>query len=392
MAHRTTVLVLAGIAAVTAAVLAAGRADRGLRPGEFEVDGRIFGMPPAEVYADDYAGPPVVGDSVTHLPYLAPLPPGNRTHDVRIDIVAQEIEIAPGVRYEAWTFGGSVPGPVLHVREGDRVTFTMRNRSHERVSVTAPSQGGAPFLAQLAASNVQKPAAAPAPMHHAIDIHAATVAPDDKWRIVQPGEATRIEWVANYPGVYLYHCAIPPMLHHFAMGQYGVVVVSPRGGFPTDDLVDREYVVVQSEFYLKPGEQGSYVLDFDAARRKTPSHVLLNGHLEALTKQPLQARAGERVRLYVHNAGPNDQASTHLIGAVFDRVFYEGNPKNDWQGLQTVPLGASNSAVLEFIAPEEGDYVLVDHELADAMKGAVGHIRVQPRHGETTRRITPMQH
>lgn len=377
---------------ITAGVFGATRRARPLHSGEWEVGGKIYGMPEAVVFTDDYAGPPVVGEYVTHLPYLAALPAGNRTHDVRVDIVGQEIEIAPGIRYQAWTFGGSVPGPVLHVREGDRVSFTMKNRSQERVSVTEPAPGNTPFLAQLAAANQQKALASPAPMHHSIDIHAATVAPNDKYRMIQPGESIRFQWVANYPGVYLYHCGVPPVLAHVAMGQYGIVVVSPRDGFPTDSEVRREYVVVQSEFYLKPGDKGLHVLDFEAASRKDPSQVVFNGHLTALTDYPLEARAGERVRLYLHNAGPNDQSSSHIIGTVLDRVFYEGNPRNDWRGMQTVVLGASNGAVIEFIAPEEGDYMLVDHEFADAQKGAVGHIRVLSATGESTRRITPMSH
>lgn len=390
--RQTFAVVAALVLSVTAAVLAVGRRGPSLLPGEYEVDGRIYGMAAAEVFTEEYDGPPVVGESLSHLPHISPLPAGNRTHDVRVDIVAQQIEIAPGVRYNAWTFGGSVPGPVLHVREGDRVSFTMKNRSHERVSVTEPSHGASPFLAQLAASNPQNALAAVAPMHHSIDIHAATVAPDDKWRMVQPGESIRFQWVANYPGVYIYHCGVPPVLQHVSMGQYGLVVVSPREGYPTDADIDRAYVVVQSEFYLKPGEGALSVLDFEAAANKLPSHVLFNGHLTALTDRPLEANAGDRVRLYLHNVGPNDQASSHVIGTVFDRVFFEGNPLNDWHGMQTVALGASNGAVVEFIAPEEGDYVLVDHEFADAQKGAIGHILVRSRTGKSTRHITTMSH
>ena len=135
-----------------------------------------------------------------------------------------------------------------------------------------------------------------------------------------------------------------------------------------------------------------YGLDIDRAQRKDPSHVLFNGHQLALTERPLLANAGERVRIYMHNVGPNDQASNHVIGAVFDRVYHEGTPGNDWRGMQTVVLGASSGAVLEFIAPEEGDYLLVDHEFADAQKGALGHIRVRSRTGRDTHTIAPMNH
>jgi len=356
------------------------------------IEGKVFGTPLAEIYTDDYDGPPVVGDVVTRLPELAPLQPGNRTHNVRIDIVSAEIDIAPGVRYQAWTFGGSVPGPVIHVREGDRIIFTMKNRSGEQVSVTPPSKGASPFLQALAADRLQNYAPSIAPMHHSMDFHAGTVAPDDKWRMIMPGQTIRMEWVANYPGVYLYHCGVPPILMHMAMGQYGVVVVSPRRGYPTDHAVAREYVVVQSEFYLKPGDNGLHVLDFDAAMAKNPSHVAFNGHTMALTESPLVANQGERVRLYFHNVGPSDSSSFHVVGAIFDRVFYEGNPRNDWAGMQTVAFGASNGGVVEFIAPEEGKYILVDHEFADAQKGAVGYLQVRSKGGELTRNLPPMTH
>ena len=364
------------------------------RAGGNELSGKVWGTPRAEVYSEaNMQGPLVEGDAVTLLPNIAELKPGNRVHNVRLDIVAQEIEIASGVRYEAWTFGGTVPGPVIHVREGDRINFVMRNRTHEKVSASSPDKSDAPFLQQLAASSLQKAVPAVMPMHHSMDFHAATVAADDKWRMILPGQSIKFEWVANYPGVYMYHCGVPPVLQHVAMGQYGIVIVSPREGFPTDHEAVRRFAVVQSEFYLKPGDaKGLYELDYDAALRKQPSHVLFNGHAAALTDHPLIAKVGERVRLYFHNVGPNDQASTHVIGAIFDRVWFEGNPKNEMRGMQTVLIGSSNGAVLEFIVPEEGRYVLVDHEFADASKGAIGQIVALSKNGTMTSITPPMQH
>jgi len=374
---RTAVFPLAGTwLLLTLAAGTAAAADR--RPA---MSGKVFGGPPAEVFQDAYQGPPVVGDYLTLAPALAPLPPGNRTHQVRIDLVVQEIEIAPGVRYKAWTFGGSVPGPVLHVREGDKVVFTFKNRSAEMISVAPPAAGGSPYLAQLAESGLQKGAPYALPMPHGMDFHAGTVAPDDKWRPIQPGEAIRFEWTANYPGVFLYHCSQPPVLQHMAMGQYGVVVVSPRGGYPTDAEVDREYVVLQSEFYLAQTEEGSWALDFPAALAKQPSQVVFNGHARSMVDHPLEAEAGERVRLYVLNVGPNDTSSFHVIGTILDRVYLEGNPANEMRGLQTLLLGASNGAVVEFIVPEEGTYPFLDHEFADATKGALGKIVAGRPHG-----------
>ena len=378
---------------LSALALGAGCALLGCWKHEDTTDGKVFGMPAAEVFTEDYHGPAVVGAELTRAPFLAPLAPGNHDRHVRIDIVAQEIEIAPGVRYAAWTFGGSVPGPVLHVREGDRVFFTMKNRSGESVQVTAPAKDAAPFAQQLAANDYQKAVPSPMGMRHSIDFHAATVAPSDKWRLIDPGKSIRFQWVANYPGVYVYHCGAPPVLQHIAMGQYGVVVVSPREGYPTDGEVNREYVVVQSEFYLKKADQGDlYELDLPAAFAKQPSHVAFNGHTQELTTHPLIANAGERVRLYLHNVGPNDTASNHVIGAIMDRVWYEGNPHNEMRGMQTVLLGASNGAVVEFIVAEEGDYLLVDHEFADASKGAIAHLHVRSATGEDTQKVDPMAH
>lgn len=357
----------------------------------FQIDGRVYGLPEAQIFDDPYDGPPVVGEFVTLAPALAQLPPGNRTHRVRFDVVAREIEVALDVRYRAWTFGGTVPGPVLHVREGDRVEFTMKNRSHETVAVTAPAPPGTPYLEQLAARDPQKAAPLAQPMRHSMDFHAGTVAASDKWRGIDPGQAIRFDWVANYPGVFLYHCGTPPILQHMAQGQYGVVIVSPREGYPTDASVQREYVLVQSEYYLKesevPAHEGDqteftetaapplYELDFEAAMRKQPTIVAFNGHQRSLIDQPLQSMAGEKVRLYVLNAGPTDTSSFHVVGVIFDRVWYEGNLHNEWRGMQTVLLGASNGAVMEFVVPEEGDYVLVDHEFADAQKGALGRLK-----------------
>ncbi|MEX2574669.1 MAG: multicopper oxidase domain-containing protein [Balneolaceae bacterium] len=347
---------------------------------EYTIEGMTFGMPEAEVYTEDYDGPPVVGDNITMLPTLAPLDyEGNKHHHIRLDTFTQEIEIADGVRYRAWTFGGTVPGPAIHVREGDKITFTMKNRSDEMVTITEPGTEDAPFLQQVAGNNFMDARPSIMPMPHSMDFHAGTVAKDDKWRTIAPGETIRFDWVANYAGTYIYHCGTPSVLMHTAMGQHGVVVVSPRDGFETDDRVDREYVLVQSEYYLKKGAGELYQYDFEAAQNKQASHVVFNGHQNILHDQPLTANEGERIRIHFSNNGPSLTSSFHVIGAIFDRVWMEGHPFNELRGMQTVLLGASGSAVVEFIVPEEGSYTLIDHEFADAEKGATGTLKAGPR-------------
>ena len=347
---------------------------------EYELDGMTFGMPEAEVYTEDYDGPPVVGEYVTMLPNLKPLDyEGNKHHEVRIDIIAQEIEVADGVRYRAWTFGGTVPGPVLHVREGDKITFTMKNRSNEEITITEPSKEGSPFMQQVAQNNFMEAKGATMPMPHSMDFHAGTVAKDDKWRSIAPGQTIKFDWIANYAGTYIYHCGTPSVLMHTAMGQHGAVVVSPKEGYPTDEKVDREYVIVQSEYYLQQGSGELYEYDFEAAQNRNPSHVVFNGHQTILHDQPLKANAGERVRLHVSNNGPSGKSSFHVIGGIFDRVWLEGHPFNEMRGMQTVLLGASSSATIDMIVPEEGKYILIDHEFADAEKGATGTLKAGPR-------------
>jgi nitrite reductase (NO-forming) len=347
---------------------------------EYKLDGMTFGMPEAQVYTEDYNGPPVVGEYITQLPNLAPLDyEGNKHHEVRIDIIVQEIEVAEGVRYQAWTFGGTVPGPVLHVREGDRITFVMKNRSDEEVTITDPAKGGSPFMNQVAQNPYQKNSSAIMPMPHSMDFHAGTVAKDDKWRTIGPGETIKFDWIANYAGTYIYHCGTPSVLMHTAMGQHGVVVVSPKEGYDTGYEVDREYVIVQSEYYLTKGAGDLYTYDFEAASSNNPSHVVFNGHQTILHDQPLEANAGERVRFHVSNNGPSGTSSFHVIGGIFDRVWLEGHPFNEMRGMQTVLLGASGSATMDMIVPEEGKYILIDHEFVDAEKGATGTLKAGPK-------------
>ena len=368
------------IAVVAASVSApVAFADTELKhDSEYVIDGKVYGLPEAKVYREDYSGPAVVGDYLTQVPNLAKLDyEGNKTHNVRMDVFSQKVEVAPGVSYSAWTFGGSVPGPVLHVREGDRVIFKMKNRSDEEVTITKPVKNGSPFFQQVQANTYQNNQPVVNPMPHSMDFHSGTVAAEDKWRTISPGETIEFEWIANYAGTYMYHCGTSSVLMHTAMGQYGAVVVSPKDGYPTEP--DKEYVLVQSEHYLEEVAEGQFIYNHDAALNRQPSHVTFNGHVGALSDSPLRADEGDRVRLHVLNAGPSGTSSFHVIGAIFDRVWYEGDPRNEWYGMQTVLLGASNSATIDFIVPEEGIYKLVDHEFADAELGAAGALIAGPR-------------
>jgi nitrite reductase (NO-forming) len=175
----------------------------------------------------------------------------------------------------------------------------------------------------------------------------------------------------------MYHCGTPMILEHIASGMYGAVIVDPREGYPTK--AHREYVVVQSEFYLKPDPQKRkidgaplYVLDSERLRAAQPTHTVFNGSHNGMVRTPLAAKPGERVRMFVLNVGPSRTSSFHVVGTIFDRVWMEGNPDNQLRGMQTVLLGSSNSATVEYLIPEEGSYIMVDHHFANASQGAIG--------------------
>ena len=313
---------------------------------------------PARVSSESGGGGPfAAGGALSMTAALRALDPAP-VKDVRLDTVHKIIEIAPGVRYSAWTFAGQVPGPTVRARVGDRIRFRMTNR-------TAETMPGVDLTA--------------APMMHSMDFHAAMVSPQDKYRSIAPGQTIEFEFALNYPGLFMYHCGTPMILEHIASGMYGAVVVEPRGGYPT--RADREYVVVQSEFYAKldPDRRKAdgvplYVLDGERLRSSQPTSTVFNGVHNGMVTAPLPAKAGERVRLYVLNVGPSKTSSFHVVGTIFDRVWMEGNPENQFRGMQTVLLGSSNSAIVEFLIPEEGAYIMVDHHFANASQGAIGLI------------------
>ncbi|MGM1047062.1 MAG: multicopper oxidase domain-containing protein [Bacillota bacterium] len=258
--------------------------------------------------------------------------------DVFIEMTAQvtNIEISKGVTYNAWTFNGTVPGPVLRVKEGDTIHFTLRNLDPDTP--------------------------------HSMDFHAVHASPSEKFIDIHPGEEGTFEYKASTPGVFMYHCGTKPVLLHIANGMYGMIIVEPKDGYPTDSEIDREYTIVQSEFY-----SGDV---YNSSLHEEPAYVVFNGNDYGLKEHPFLAKTGDKVRLYINNAGPNQVSSFHIVGTVMDRVYLDGNPQNVLYGMQTVMLPASGGAVVEFTVMEEGDYPIVSHQFKDAQKGALAILRV----------------
>lgn len=344
---RTLILILALAAAISALALTLTSCSNNATASKSENKNMVYGSPESKLSMAPpttnqlYSGPELsFGAEVKKLTNA-------REHNVRIDVNHSMIEVEDGVSFAAWTFGGTLPGPTLHVKEGDKVKFTMSNRSDKTMAVSPPSP-------------------------HSIDFHAAMVNPHDKYREVLPGATIEFEWTANYPGVFMYHCGSPAILQHMIYGMVGMTIVEPKDGYPT--TVDREFAIVQSEYYLTKMDDGTYATDMVKARDKDATYVTFNGHPAQYVKNPLKARAGERIRMYICNTGPCGTSSFHVVGTLFDRVWFDGNPVNEMRGMQTVLLGASSGAIVEFVLPEAGNYVFVDHEFADVEKGAVGMI------------------
>jgi nitrite reductase (NO-forming) len=277
-------------------------------------------------------------------------PPINRSREahVVVDIEIKEVTlpIAGDATYTFWTFGGRVPGQFIRVREGDTVELHLKNAPDNR-------------------------------MPHNIDLHAVTGPGGGAPRtFTAPGHETEFTFRALRRGLYAYHCAAAPVGMHIANGMYGLILVEPPEGLPR---VDREYYVMQGDFYTAGGyhEKGLQPFDTQKAIDEKPTYVLFNGAEGSLTgKNALHANVGDKIRIFVGNGGPNMVSSFHVIGAIFDNVYREGGSSVD-HDVQTTLIPAGGASIVEFTARVPGEYAMVDHSIFRAFnKGAVGSIVV----------------
>ena len=267
---------------------------------------------------------------------------------VNIEVKEVEVEIADGVKYMMWTFGGTVPGPMIRVRRGDHVQLHLKNHP----SSTMP---------------------------HNIDLHAVTGPGGGATStFTAPGHQTQFSFQALNPGAYVYHCATAPVGMHVANGMYGLIVVEPDEG-PAYPKVDKEYYVMQGDFYTRGAyrEPGLQPFDMQRAIDENPSYVLFNGRDGALVgDRALTANVGETVRIWFGVGGPNLTSSFHVIGEIFDRVWSEGGSRV-MADVQTTMVPAGGSTVVDFRVEVPGTYILVDHSLLRAFnKGAIGQLKV----------------
>ncbi|MGP4933409.1 copper-containing nitrite reductase, partial [Pseudoalteromonas nigrifaciens] len=255
--------------------------------------------------------------------------------------------IADGVEYVFWSFGETVPGSFIRVREGDEIEFNLSNHPSSK-------------------------------MPHNIDLHAVTgPGGGAESSFTAPGHTSTFNFKALNPGLYIYHCATAPVGMHIANGMYGLILVEPKEGLAP---VDREYYLVQGDFYTKGefGEAGLQPFDMAKAIDEDADYVVFNGSVGSTTDEnSLTAKVGETVRLYIGNGGPNLVSSFHVIGEIFDTVYVEGGSLKN-HNVQTTLIPAGGAAIVEFKVEVPGTFILVDHSIFRAFnKGALAMLKVE---------------
>jgi nitrite reductase (NO-forming) len=313
-----------GILCLMALGVAQSLADEALHPAP--VTATVTKTPPG------YQPPP----PATSPELLPPLSSGHVVH-IKLALVDKTVDIGAGRKYQAWSFNGSVPGPVLHARVGDTLEVELTNT---------------------------------ATMGHSIDFHAELGPNEVAYQTIAPGQTLRFTVPLYYPGVFLYHCGSEPVLLHIANGMYGALIVDPRNGWGAG----QNFVLVQSEFYTEPVPGHPDLLQGDLTKMMhgAADVVTFNGEALRYIDNPLSVKINEPIRIFLVNAGPNHISAFHLIGTVFQRVLEDGNPHNLTVGRQTVAVPPGGGAIMETTLYQAGRYTFVTHALGDSTLGAMG--------------------
>jgi copper-containing nitrite reductase len=279
--------------------------------------------------------------AAAHKAYPAELPAAPAgVANVQLTLKDVTIQVAPGIKYAAWGFAGGAPGPVIHVRQGQKVHIRLTN-------------GGT--------------------IPHSVDFHAARIAPNVAFKDVMPGKSIDYTFVANDPGVFMYHCGTKPVLAHIANGMYGAIVVEPKGLPPAD----HDYVLVSSEWYLGSDGLGKPAqFDMAKAHEMHPDWVTWNGYAGQYVAHPLTAKPGETVRFWVVAAGPSFDTDFHVVGTVLNRAWANGDMSQFQRNVQTVSVPAGGGGVFDVKIDQPGLYPFVSHSFASVDLGQVGLLKV----------------
>jgi nitrite reductase (NO-forming) len=245
---------------------------------------------------------------------------GAKSRTVELKAEEQLVDVGNGTRAEVMTLGGKL-APVVEVCEGDKVTLRVVNAGK---------------------------------MAHGVDSHAFRINPE-VFGPAEGGGTVQFTSVLSTPGAFMFHCASGPVTDvHIKAGMWGAMIVYPRKTLPKA----KEVAVLQGAFFGEPDAEG--IIRNDPARmaKNDPYTLTYNGRLE---HEHVMVKPGERIRVWFVNAGPGI-ASPHVMGTLFDRVSASGNPTNAERDVQTALVPAGGGAMLEFRVPDEGMYMMVDHD------------------------------
>ncbi|MFO7550877.1 MAG: multicopper oxidase domain-containing protein [Haliea sp.] len=280
---------------------------------------------------------------------------------IKVDMTVKEVDVVvdnAGTKQAMWTYNGTIPGPLVRVKQGDVVDFTLLNHADNEQS-------------------------------HSMDFHAARADVLDEFESIKPGQTKQFTFKAEYPGVFIYHCGSDSMAEHIARGMYGVIIVDPAEGYSENfPKADREYVLVQGDLFA-PGTSADDMKMGDGWKG-----ALVNGrqfHYDPVhdpnASQTLESKPGERVRIHFVNAMINEAAAFHPIAGIWEQVWDNGNPKNVAWGLQTVEVPPAHGLTLDIVSPADRptNNALVDHRMKHALNGAISvlmnHADADPKKG-----------
>ena len=271
------------------------------------------------------------------------LPPPPRDGRLQLHWHARElpVRISDDTVVAAWTFEGDVPGPIVHCRVGDTVEFTLTND-----------------------------AAVP----HSMDFHAAQIDPRTAFRSVAKGQSVSYTFRPKWAGAFVYHCGTAPVLMHIGSGMYGALIVSPREPLPPA----KEFVLVQSEYYLEEPQNGIRAFDYSKMLGTMPDFVTFNGRPNQYVKEPIHVKVGDRVRFWVVDAGPTHPCHFHVVGEQFDTVYLGAPPASAIRGVQTFSVSAGGGMCFELVCDVPGEFPFVNHGFGHGQKGAIGFLVVEP--------------
>jgi nitrite reductase (NO-forming) len=207
-----------------------------------------------------------------------------------------------------------------------------------------------------------------------MDFHAAQIDPKVAFRSVVKGESVTFTFQPRWSGAFMYHCGTAPVLMHIGAGMYGAIIVSPREPLPPA----KEFVLVQSEFYLGDSVNGVRPFDYNKMLSTMPDFLAFNGRPNQYIDAPITVKVGDRVRFWVVNCGPTHACAFHVVGEQFDTMYLGAPPGTPIRGVQTWDVPAGGGQCFELVCDIPGEFPFVNHGFGHGQKGAIGFLVVEP--------------